>query len=91
LHGFTPRQVETVLNEIATKANTLGEFLRQTRERTLNTEGACALYEAIDMAAMLADMLGLLADTPTGGAVRGDAAAWIIGSNFANEEKAVSA
>lgn len=90
LFGYTRRQLCSTFEEIATRADTLGHCLREIRERALSGERH-DLYCSIDMASTMADLLGMLADTPTQGAIKGDAMTWLLGPNFANEGKAVQA
>ncbi|OAK66056.1 hypothetical protein A3K87_09835 [Variovorax paradoxus] len=90
LNGYSARQITTVQEEIATRAASIGECLRDLRDDP-DTPQSTALYWSLNGAADMADMIGLLADAVTGGAIKGDATAWLIGPNFASEGKAVSA
>lgn len=90
LHGHTPKQIHLVLTEIATNASTLGSFLRATRD-SAHESTASDMTTAMDMACMMVERVGLLADMPTGGTISGSAADWILGSNFADLGKAVAA
>ncbi len=90
LYGYTRHQAATVFKEIATKADTLGDFLRHMREGSHSEDGS-ALYSQIDMAASMADLVGLLADMPVNGCIKGDSSNWILGPIFEELRKAVSA
>lgn len=86
--GYNARQITTVQEEIATRAASIGECLRDLRDDPATPQSA-ALYLTLNSAADMADVIGLLADTVTGGAIKGDATAWLIGPNFAAEGKTV--
>jgi hypothetical protein len=88
LNGYSARQITTVQQEIATRAASIGECLRDLRDDPKTPQSA-ALYLTLNSAADMADVIGLLADTVTGGAIKGDATAWLIGPNFASEGMAV--
>jgi hypothetical protein len=87
LNGYNARQVTTMQEEIATRAASLGEWVRDLRDE-LGPSQSDAMYWPLNGVADMADMIGLLADALTGGAIKGDAAAWLIGPNFAGEGKA---
>lgn len=88
LNGYNARQITTLQEEIATRAASIGECLRDLRDDPATPQSA-ALYLTLNSAANMADVIGLLADTVTGGTIKGDATAWLIGPNFADEGRTV--
>lgn len=84
--GLTDRQVATVLDIIASSADTLARFASFAAERAFSADrGTAPLSGAgydFHVIQSLAERIGALADLSIGGKVCGSPAQWFCGSDF---------
>ena len=89
LNGFSPDQARQVLKAIASKADMLQKLLMELAMRSWREEPATQLTTSIEAATEVSTMIGLLADSASGGEICGDMYHWLCGPSFARKEEAV--
>ena len=80
--GLTDQQVLDVCERIAINVNMLATYCRA--EAPLHEDEVATIFQMLDQ--MLCN-IGALADLPTGGAVVGGMADWMVGASFHQQQR----